>query len=132
MSSAKVAEADTFSGSPFYRRKIGGRGDFADMTFDTFRSLTFPTSEDLCRDRLEFLCVSHLEVLLEFVDPGGPAAVVFKAWRDVQRHAVDVPVLDEFIHHDMDRPRTICTWPPDWNPGQPFPRRSAKRCKTTG
>jgi phenylacetate-CoA ligase len=48
--------------SPFYRRQLGGRGDFADLTFDAFASLPFTTSEDLCRDPLEFLCVSHLEV----------------------------------------------------------------------
>ena len=48
--------------SPFYRRRLGGRGDLAEVNFDSFASLPFTTPEDLCRDPLEFLCVSHREV----------------------------------------------------------------------
>ena len=34
---------------------------------------------------MDMICGGQLEVLLEFIDPGSPAAIVLKCWRDVQR-----------------------------------------------
>lgn len=48
--------------SSFYRRKLGGNADFADLDWDGFASLPFTTSRDLRRDPLQFLCVSHTQV----------------------------------------------------------------------
>jgi xanthine dehydrogenase accessory factor len=33
---------------------------------------------------MDMICGGRLEVLLEFIDPGSPAAIVFKCWRDAQ------------------------------------------------
>ncbi len=33
---------------------------------------------------MDMICGGRMEVLVEFIDPGGPAATVFKGWRDVQ------------------------------------------------
>ena len=33
---------------------------------------------------MDMICGGKLEVLLEFIDPGSPAAIVFKCWREVQ------------------------------------------------
>jgi CTP:molybdopterin cytidylyltransferase MocA len=42
----------------------------------------------------------HIPAILEFGGEGGLAAVL----RSLEPHAIDVPVIDEFIHADMDRP----------------------------
>jgi xanthine dehydrogenase accessory factor len=33
---------------------------------------------------MDMICGGRLEVLLEFIDPGSPAAIVFKCWREAQ------------------------------------------------
>jgi CTP:molybdopterin cytidylyltransferase MocA len=43
---------------------------------------------------------AHIPRILQWRRDGGLAAVL----KDLEQHAVEVPVVDEFIHQDMDRP----------------------------
>jgi molybdenum cofactor cytidylyltransferase len=43
---------------------------------------------------------SHIRSILQWREEGGLGALLAR----LESHAVDVPVVDEFIHHDMDRP----------------------------
>ena len=66
----------------------------ADKVLSTRRPLLMPFDmkpSDLAA--MDMICGGRLEVLLEFVDPGSPAAVVLKGWRDAQ----DTPESCSFL-----------------------------------
>jgi CTP:molybdopterin cytidylyltransferase MocA len=66
----------------------------------------------------------HIDSILQWRESGGLSTLL----KRLEKHAVDVPVVDEFIHYDMDQPADYHHLVKRLKRREVFPRRSARRC----